>query len=98
MGTCLNVIADLIKDCIKGIHLLEEKKRPDLLKLLQLKLSFSIEQMMLFAKLVYESQYCRQTEDNNTICLAVLKYCTKYIQTVLNDSNVQVSRYSCKHF
>uniref|UniRef100_A0A6N2MRA3 Uncharacterized protein n=1 Tax=Salix viminalis TaxID=40686 RepID=A0A6N2MRA3_SALVM len=89
LGTCLNVIADLIKDCIKGIHLLENK-RPDLLKLLQLKLSFSIEQMVLFAKLVYESQYCRQTEDNNTICLAVLKYCTKYIQTVLNDSNVQV--------
>ncbi|KAJ6288020.1 hypothetical protein OIU77_026305, partial [Salix suchowensis] len=46
--------------------------------------------MVLFAKLVYESQYCRQTEDSNTICLAVLKYCTKYIQTVLNDSNVQV--------
>uniref|UniRef100_A0A6N2MN55 Uncharacterized protein n=1 Tax=Salix viminalis TaxID=40686 RepID=A0A6N2MN55_SALVM len=89
LGTCLNVIADLIKDCIKGIHLLENK-RPDLLKLLQLKLSFSIEQMVLFAKLVYESQYCRQTEDSNTICLAVLKYCTKYIQTVLNDSNVQV--------
>uniref|UniRef100_A0A6N2LDI0 Uncharacterized protein n=1 Tax=Salix viminalis TaxID=40686 RepID=A0A6N2LDI0_SALVM len=89
LGTCLNVIADLIKDCIKGIHLLENR-RPDLLKLLQLKLSFSIEQMVLFAKLVYESQYCRQTEDSNTICLAVLKYCTKYIQTVLNDSNVQV--------
>ncbi|KAJ6403563.1 hypothetical protein OIU84_015471, partial [Salix udensis] len=89
LGTCLNVIADLIKDCIKGIHLLENK-RPDLLKLLQLKLSFSIEQMVLFAKLVYESQYCRQSEDSNTICLAGLKYCTKYIQTVLNDSNVQV--------
>ena len=91
------MIADLIKDCIKGIHLLENK-RPDLLKSLQLKLSFSIEQMVLFAKLVYESQYCRQTEDSNTICLVVLKYCTKYIHTVLNDSNVQVSRYSCKHF
>ncbi|KAJ6738775.1 PROTEIN SWEETIE [Salix koriyanagi] len=42
------------------------------------------------AEQVYESQYCRQTEDSSTICLAVLKYCTKYIQTVLNDSNVQV--------
>jgi hypothetical protein len=90
LGTCLNVIADLIKDCIKGIHLLENK-RSDLLKLLQLKLSFSIEQMMLFAKLVYESVYGRQAEDSNTICLAVLKYCSKYIQTVLKDSNVQVS-------
>lgn len=89
LGTCLNVIADLIKDCIKGIHLLENK-RSDLLKLLQLKLSFSIEQMMLFAKLVYESVYGRQAEDSNTICLAVLKYCSKYIQTVLKDSNVQV--------
>ena len=84
------MIADLIKDCIKGIHLLENK-RPGLLKLLQLKLSFSIEQMMLFAKLVYESEYGRHAEDSNAICLAVLKYCSKYIQTVLNDSNVQVS-------
>ncbi|CAK7344397.1 unnamed protein product [Dovyalis caffra] len=89
LGACLNVIADLIKDCVKGIHLLENK-RSNLRKLLQLKLSFSIEQMMLFAKVVYESQLHGQTEGSRTIFLAVLKYCTKYYQTVLNDSNLQV--------
>ncbi|KAK9272907.1 hypothetical protein L1049_003286 [Liquidambar formosana] len=43
LGACLNAIASLTKDCIEGIHLLENKKS-DLHKLLQMKLAFSLEQ------------------------------------------------------
>lgn len=90
------MIADLTKDCIKGIHLLENK-RSDLRKLLQLKLSFSIEQVMSFAKLAFEIQCPGETEISNPIGPTVLSYCTRYVQTVLNDSNPQVSSYSCMH-
>lgn len=90
------MIADLTKDCIKGIQLLENK-RSDLRKLLQLKLIFSLEEIISFAKLAYEIECLGETKGSNPICLTVFKCCAKYIQIVLNDSNIQVNRYLCMY-
>ncbi|XP_043809967.1 protein SWEETIE isoform X3 [Manihot esculenta] len=89
LGTCLNLIADLTKDCIKGIHLVENK-RSDLRKLLQLKLSFSLEQTMSLAKLACEFKCPGETKSRSPFSFTVLKYCNKYVQTVLSDLNLQV--------
>ncbi|KAJ8751677.1 hypothetical protein K2173_025839 [Erythroxylum novogranatense] len=86
IGTCLNTISDLMKDCMKGMSLLESK-RTDLRKLLQLKLSFSLEQVVFFAKLAYEID-CFQ--EGNPIWLAAFNYCSACFQTVLDDRNLQV--------
>lgn len=92
IGTCLNVIANLTKDCIEGIHVLENK-RPDLRKLLQLKLVFSAEQTISFAKLVHEIQCHGQSKDTHPIYFALLMCCTKCIRMLLTDINIQVNRY-----
>ncbi|XP_050228760.1 protein SWEETIE isoform X2 [Mercurialis annua] len=84
-GACLNLISDLTKDCIKGIQFLENK-RSDLRKLLQLKLAFSMEQIMSLAKLA--CQYLGET--NPPICFEVFKCCIKYVHIILSDSNSQV--------
>lgn len=94
LGTCLNLIADLTKDCIKGIHLVENK-RSDLRKLLQLKLSFSLEQTMSLAKLACQFKCPGETKSRSPFSFTVLKYCNKYVQTVLSDLNLQVSWSTC---
>ncbi|KAJ0042851.1 hypothetical protein Pint_18792 [Pistacia integerrima] len=88
-GACLNVIADLMKDCIKGIHLLENN-RSDFWKLLQLKLAFSLEQTVSIAKLAYETEFPGDEKDSNPIGFAVFKFCTECVETVLTDSNAKV--------
>lgn len=92
IGTCLNVIANLTKDCIEGIHVLENK-RSDLRKLLQMKLAFSVEQTISFAKLVHEIQCLGQSKDNRPIYFTPFMYCTECIRTLLIDVNIQVNRY-----
>uniref|UniRef100_A0A2P2MKT4 HEAT repeat-containing protein 5B isoform X2 n=1 Tax=Rhizophora mucronata TaxID=61149 RepID=A0A2P2MKT4_RHIMU len=89
IGTCLNVIADLAKDCVKGIHLLENT-RSDLCKLLKLKLSFSLEQIVSFAKLANDIGCPGETKGNYPIFFATFKYCSNYFQMVLNDQSLQV--------
>ncbi|XP_044468488.1 protein SWEETIE isoform X3 [Mangifera indica] len=88
-GTCLNVIADLMKDCIKGIRQLENN-RSDFWKLLQLKLAFSLEQIVSFAKLAYEIEFPEDEKDSNPIGFAVFKFCAECVKTVLRDSNTKV--------
>ncbi|KAB1211181.1 HEAT repeat-containing protein 5A [Morella rubra] len=88
LGTCLNVLANLIKECIKGIHLLDNK-RSDLRKLLQMKLAFSVEQTISFAKLVH-GIHCLGSNGSDAIYFTLLKYCTECIRMSLVDSNIQV--------
>ncbi|XP_062009645.1 protein SWEETIE isoform X1 [Rosa rugosa] len=89
LGTCLNVITDLTKDCIKCIHMLENK-RSDSHTLLQTKLAFSLEQTISFAKLGYEMDYLEDNTDGDSIYYGMFKYCTRCVQTVLTDSSLQV--------
>ncbi|EXB97166.1 hypothetical protein L484_008656 [Morus notabilis] len=88
LGTCLDAIANLSKDCIKRIHLLESKS--DLCTLWQSKLAFSLEQTILFAKLVHEMECLGEHTDNDSVYFIVFKYCTECIQTTLTDSNMRV--------
>ncbi|EEF45628.1 conserved hypothetical protein [Ricinus communis] len=89
IGTCMNLVADLTEDCLKGIHFLENK-RSDLRKLLQLKLAFSLEQTISLAKLACQIECFGETKSSSPICYTVFKCCTRYFHTVLSDSNVQV--------
>lgn len=97
LGTCLNMVANLTKDCIDGIHLLENKRSASR-KLLQMKLVFCVEQTITFAKLVHEIQCLGKSKGSDPIYFTLFKYCTKCIQTLLTDSNIQVNRsQSVKH-
>ncbi|GLT41167.1 hypothetical protein SLA2020_152510 [Shorea laevis] len=87
--TCLKDIAALIKDCIEGIHLLDNE-RSNLRKLLHLKLAFSLEQNILLAKLTHEIQHLEDNKDGSLLFLSVFKFCIEYTKTVLNDSHLQV--------
>lgn len=94
LRTCLNVITDLTKDCIKCIHL-QENKSSDLHILQQTKLAFSLQQIISFAKLGYEMDYLEDNTDGDLVYYTMFKYCTKRVQTVLSDSNKQVHPYAC---
>ncbi|KAK3425934.1 hypothetical protein EUGRSUZ_F02484 [Eucalyptus grandis] len=87
LETTLNVIIGLTKDCIKGIHLLDNKKS-DSRKLIQTKLAFSFEQTLLLAKLAH--QCLAQRTDGNLQHFTLLKHCTECIRNVLGDTNMQV--------
>ncbi|XP_031395568.1 protein SWEETIE isoform X2 [Punica granatum] len=85
-GAILNEITHLTKDCISGIHLLENKKS-DARKLIQTKLAFSFEQTIVIAKLARES--LREGNDENSL-YTVLKPCTQSAHEVLSNSSIQV--------
>ncbi|CAL5367371.1 unnamed protein product [Camellia sinensis] len=89
IGACLDVVASLTKDCIESIHLLE-KKRSSTCKLLQMKLAFALKQMPLLAKLAYEIECPGENQEKNPILFTVIQHCTKCIQTILTDTNIQV--------
>ncbi|CAA7023533.1 unnamed protein product [Microthlaspi erraticum] len=88
-GACLHVVGDLTKDCINGIHLMDNK-RSGLRKLFQLKLAFCLEQLFSLAKLAYEFDCPGDETDTNSICIAMLKSCHISIAAVVKDSNMQV--------
>ncbi|CAE5963233.1 unnamed protein product [Arabidopsis arenosa] len=88
-GACLHMVGDLTKDCINGIHLVDNK-RSGLRKLLQLKLVFCLEQLFSLAKLSYEFDCPGDDTNTNSICIAMLKSCQISIAAVVKDSNVQV--------
>lgn len=90
-GACLHTVGDLTKDCINGIHLVDNK-RSGLRKLLQLKLVFCLEQHFSLAKLAYEFDCPGDETDTNSICIAMLKSCHISIAAVVKDSNVQVAK------
>ncbi|KAK7374934.1 hypothetical protein VNO80_08377 [Phaseolus coccineus] len=88
IGTCLNVVAALTKDCIEEFHLLVKSFNQR--KLIHTKLSFSLDQIISISKLALESKYAEDCEARNSICVGALKYCIRCIQTLLSDSNMQV--------
>lgn len=84
------MIIGLIKDCIEGIHLLGNKKS-DSRKLIQTKLAFSFEQIIILAKLAHQC-LALQT-DGDPLHFTLLKHCTECIRSVLGDTNMQVIIY-----
>lgn len=89
LGSCLNSLANLTKDSTERIHLMERKS--DQRALWQAKLACSLEQTILFAKLVYETECLGEHSDDDTIYLATIKNCVVCIQSTLTDSNIRVS-------
>ncbi|KAJ1391410.1 Armadillo-type fold [Sesbania bispinosa] len=87
--TCLSVIAALTKDCIEEFHLQEVKKSSQR-KLINAKLAFSLEQIILIAKLALESKCVEHSEASESIRVSALRYCIRCIQALLSDSNRQV--------
>lgn len=90
--TCLSVIAALIKYGIEEFHL-REVKSLNHRKLIHAKLAFSLEQIILIAKLALESKYVDNCEASKSICVIAITYCVRCFQTVLGDSNMQVNEY-----
>ncbi|KAJ1388365.1 hypothetical protein SESBI_39192 [Sesbania bispinosa] len=64
--TCLSVIAALTKDCIEEFHLQEVKKSSQR-KLINAKLAFSLEQIILIAKLALESKCVENSKASESI-------------------------------
>ncbi|PSR87811.1 HEAT repeat-containing protein isoform 1 [Actinidia chinensis var. chinensis] len=89
IGACLDAIASLTKNCIESIHLVENKTSSSC-KLLQMKLAFALEQMSSLAKLAYEIVCLGENQENDPILFTVIQHCTKCIQIVLTDTNIQV--------
>lgn len=94
IGTCLDVIANLTTDFIEDIHLLEYK-RSDLRKLHQMKIAFSVEQTISFAKLVHEIEGLDESEGSDPVYFTLFKCCTECIRTLLTDSSILVNRSLC---
>lgn len=86
------MVATLVKDCIEGLHLLEIRsfnKR----KLLQIKLAFSLEQIISIAKLALEIECLEYCKEKNSAYVSIVRFCIRCLQTVLTDSNMQVYQY-----
>jgi len=88
--TCLRVVAALTKYGIEEFHL-QDVKSLNQRKLIQAKLAFSLEQIIVVAKLALESKYVEDCEANKSICVIALRYCIRCFQTVFSDSNMQVN-------
>ncbi|KAL8123865.1 hypothetical protein AgCh_011749 [Apium graveolens] len=89
IGACIDLFINLTKDCIKSIHLVENKKSNSC-KLLQMKLAFSLEQMTSFAKLAYEVESFGDNDESKPMLYTVLSNCTRCIQASLTDQEKQV--------
>ncbi|MCL7033976.1 hypothetical protein MKW94_027185 [Papaver nudicaule] len=89
MEAWLFVITNLSQDCTKGIHL-QENKKTNLCRLLQMKLAFCLEQAFSIAKLAHETRLLVENEDGNKLLFSVYKCCCKCLQETLTDSNLQV--------
>lgn len=87
--TCLSVVAALTKHCIEGFHL-KEVNSLNQRKLIHAKLAFSLEQILLIAKVALESKCVEDCEASKSISVSALRYCIRCFQTVLSDSNMQV--------
>lgn len=88
-GACLNVNVNLTNDCIKSIHMLEDKMTNSS-KLPQKKLAFSLEQIITFAKLSYEIELISENQESKAIFYGMLCHCSNSFHEVLNDRYIQV--------
>ncbi|XP_008459469.1 protein SWEETIE isoform X1 [Cucumis melo] len=89
LGTCMNLVVDLCNNCVEGIHLVKNKSSK-LQRLLQVKLAFSLEQIISLGKLVYLAGCLEADVEIEKVCFSVFKYGTECIRNVLHDSNFQV--------
>lgn len=89
LGTCMNLVVDLCNNCVEGIHLVKNKSSK-LQRLLQVKLAFSLEQIISLAKLVYLAGCLEADVEIEKVCFSVFKYGTECISNILQDSNSQV--------
>lgn len=87
---CLNASLSLSNDCIKRIHLLEDK-RSNFRKLLQIKLVYSLEYAASFAKLAFELENLAKEQEYNPMLSTVLHHSIQCIQATLHDSDIQAS-------
>ncbi|XP_021759988.1 protein SWEETIE-like isoform X1 [Chenopodium quinoa] len=87
IGACQNFTSDFAKDCIEAIHLLENR-RSNVRRLLYAKLAFCLEQMLSFADLVYKMELCPEKKSAKNV--ATFLGCTRSIQLVIMDANLQV--------
>ncbi|KAK2359319.1 HEAT repeat-containing protein [Trifolium repens] len=88
--TLLSVAAALTKYGIEEFHLQEVKSLNHQQKLIHAKLAFSLEQIILIAKLALESKNVEDCEASKSIRVIALRYCIRCFQTLLSDSNMQV--------
>lgn len=90
LGTCMNLVVDLCNNCVEGIRLVKNKSSK-LQRLLQVKLAFSLEQIISLGKLVYLAGCLEADVEIEKVCFSVFKYGTECIRNVLHDSNLQVN-------
>ncbi|XP_023550989.1 protein SWEETIE isoform X2 [Cucurbita pepo subsp. pepo] len=89
LGTCMSLVVDLCNNCVEGIHLVKNKSSK-LQRLLQVKLAFSLEQIISLGKPVYLAACLEEDKEIERVCFSVFKYGTECIRNVLHDSNSQV--------
>ncbi|PIA63576.1 hypothetical protein AQUCO_00201132v1 [Aquilegia coerulea] len=88
-GALQNVIATMIQDFHKNMHLLENKKT-DLSEQLKMKLLFCLEHAFSVAKVFHENQHLQASKDDNQFLYQVYRSCTKCFKMTLSDSEMQV--------
>ncbi|KNA19796.1 hypothetical protein SOVF_058220 [Spinacia oleracea] len=87
IGACQNFSSDFAKDCIEAIHLLENR-RSNMRRLLYAKLAFCLEKNLSFADLVCKMELCPDKKSFKNV--ATFVGCTRSVQIVIMDANVQV--------
>lgn len=90
IGACQNFSSDFAKDCIEAIHLLENR-RSNMRRLLYAKLAFCLEKNLSFADLVCKMELCPDKKSFKNV--ATFVGCTRSVQIVIMDANVQVREY-----
>lgn len=86
----MSLVVDLCNNCVEGIHLVKNKSSK-LQRLLQVKLAFSLEQIISLGKPVYLAACLEEDKEIERVCFSVFKYGTECIRNVLHDSNSQVN-------
>ncbi|GAB4832302.1 hypothetical protein Ancab_006313 [Ancistrocladus abbreviatus] len=89
IGACQNAIANLMKDCIEAIHLLENRPS-SMRRIVHRKLAFCLEQTLLLSSLVYKIELLQGDKCINSINMSIFTECTKCVEIVLIDSSIQV--------
>ncbi|KAL9993657.1 putative armadillo-like helical, protein SWEETIE [Helianthus debilis subsp. tardiflorus] len=88
-NACLNININLSNNCVKRIHSLDDKMT-NLSQLSQKKLVFSLEQIITFAKLIYEIELIGDNQESKPVFYSMLRQCTNSFHEVLNDQHIQV--------
>ncbi|KAF5184416.1 Sweetie-like protein [Thalictrum thalictroides] len=88
-GALQNVIATMIQDFHRNMHLLETKKT-GLSEQLKMKLLFCLEHAFSVAKVFHGNQHLQASKGDNQFLYQVYKCCTNCIKMTLSASEMQV--------